>query len=253
MTQLAPPKPQPSWAYFFDIDGTLSELAATPERARLAPALRDRLAALRTLCGGAVAVVSGRPLRDIDAIFDGMLLPAAGQHGAERRDPAGQVSHLPADRARLDEAHAVLARLVARHPGLLLEDKGHSLALHYRAAPRAAGFSHRSMRALQRRLGAGFTVQGGKRLVELVPSGIDKGRAIRAFLMEPPFVGRLPVFLGDDVSDEPAFATVDALDGHSVKVGPGPSAARWRLASVTAVREWLPAPRHAAPAGGAVE
>jgi len=248
MRPLVPPAPDPSWAYFFDIDGTLSELAATPGRARLAPSLRDRLGALRARCGGAVAVVSGRALRDIDVIFDGMLLPAAGQHGAERRDATGRIAQLPVERGCLDDAHAALTRLVARHPGLLLEDKGHSLALHYRAAPRAAGLAHRSMHALQRRLCKGFQVQSGKRLVELVPAGIDKGRAIRAFLQEPPFAGRLPVFLGDDVSDEPAFAAVDVLGGHSVKVGPGPSAARWRLASVTAVSEWLSRPLPGEPA-----
>jgi len=242
-----PPSPRPEWAYFFDIDGTLSELAPTPALARLAPALRLRLGALRALCGGAVALVSGRALGDIDAIFEGLRLPAAGQHGAERRDAAGRVVHLKVERAPIDAAHAALARLAARHRGLLLEDKGHSLALHYRAAPRLAGFAHRAMRAQQRLLGDGFVVQGGKRLVELVPSGTDKGRAILAFLAEPPFAGRLPVFLGDDVSDEPAFATVEARGGISVKVGPGPTSARWRLSGVEAVRQWLPAPDASAP------
>lgn len=239
MTPLDPPAPRAEWAYFFDIDGTLSVLAPTPSSARLAPQVRERLEALRSRCDGAVAVVSGRSLGDIDAICEGLQLPAAGENGAERRTAAGRVVHLPVRRGQLDLALPVLRRLVERNPRLLLEDKGHSLALHYRAVPATAGVAHRTMRQLQRRYGANFVVQRGKRVVELLPAGIDKGKAIRAFLAEPPFKGRLPVFVGDDVSDEPAFAAVNVLGGHSVKVGAGPTNARWRLAGVGAVRRWL--------------
>ncbi len=236
-----PPPPRPEWGYFFDIDGTLAALAPTPDDARPSPEVLARVAALVHRTGGAVALVSGRPLREIDAMFPGLAMPAAGQHGAERRDAAGRVTRLPLPAAPLAMAHDELARLVVRHPGLLLEPKGFSLALHYRAAPRLASFAHRTMRALQRRLGAEFVVQAGKRVVELVPASSDKGVAIRAFLAEAPFRGRTPVFLGDDVTDEHAFAAVNALGGHSVKVGPGPSGARWRLASVAAVCAGLPA------------
>ena len=246
----APPLPRAEWAYFFDIDGTLSVLASTPESARLAPSVRELLEALRARCNGAVAVISGRSLRDIDAMCEGLRLPAAGQNGVERRDAAGRISTRPVARGQLDRALHVLARLVARNPRLLLEDKGHSLSLHYRAVPPLAGVSHRTMRQVQRRLGADFRVQSGKRVVELISTGIDKGQAIRAFLEEPPFRGRLPVFLGDDVSDEPAFAAVDALGGHSVKVGAGPTTARWRLAGVNAVRRWLASGDAPAPVGG---
>lgn len=239
MTPLGPPAPRAEWAYFFDIDGTLSVLAPTPSSARLAPQVRERLEALRARCDGAVAVVSGRSLRDIDAICEGLRLPAAAENGAERRTAAGRVVHLPVRRGQLDLALPVLRRLIERTPRLLLEDKGHSLALHYRAIPSMAGVAHRTMRQLQRRYGADFVVQGGKRVVELLPTGIDKGKAIRVFLEEPPFQGRLPVFVGDDVSDEPAFAAVNALGGHSVKVGSGPTNARWRLAGVGAVLRWL--------------
>jgi trehalose 6-phosphate phosphatase len=239
MTSGAPPAPRAEWAYFFDIDGTLSELAPRPERARLDPPLRERILALRAECGGAVAIISGRPLHQIDRLFAGMQLPAAGQHGAERRDAAGRVSHLPTARDSLERAHAALGRFVARNPQILLEDKGDSLALHYRARPTLAGVAHRAVRAVQRQMGSTFKVQGGKRVVELLPAGIDKGRAVRSFLAEAPFRGRLPVFVGDDRSDEPAFAAVRALGGHAVKVGVGPSTAEWRLASVRAVRDWL--------------
>lgn len=239
MTPMEPPAPSAGWAYFFDIDGTLSVLAPTPSSARLAPHVRERLEALRARCGGAVAVISGRPLSAIDAICEGLRLPAAGQNGAERRTATGRVVALPVRRGQLDRALPVLNRLVARNPRLLLEDKGHSLTLHYRAVPAMAGVAHRTMRQLQRQFGEDFVVQSGKRVVELLPAGVDKGLAVRAFLSEAPFRGRLPVFVGDDVSDEPAFAAVNALDGLSVKVGSGPTSARWRLAGVGAVRRWL--------------
>jgi trehalose 6-phosphate phosphatase len=239
MTPLDPPAPRADWAYFFDVDGTLSVLAPTPSSARLAPQVRERLEALRARCGGAVAIISGRPLNDIDAMCEGLLLPAAGQNGAERRTADGQLVLLPVRRGQLDRALPVLMALVERNPRLLLEDKGHSLTLHYRAVPPMAGVAHRTMRQLQRQYGEDFIVQGGKRVVELLPAGIDKGKAVRAFLTEMPFRGRLPVFVGDDVSDEPAFAAVNALGGHSVKVGSGPTNARWRLAGVGAVRRWL--------------
>jgi len=239
MTAGPPPTPSSGWAYFFDIDGTLSVLAPTPERARLAPAVRERLEDLVARCGGAVAVISGRTLKDIDTICEGLVLPAAGQHGAERRTADGRVVRFPELRGQLDRALALLDSLVSRYPALLLEDKGRSLALHYRALPAMAGAAHRAMHRVQRQLGAALAVQRGKRVVELRPAGVDKGKAIEAFLTEAPFVGRLPVFVGDDVSDEPAFAAVNARGGHSIKVGAGPTAAHWRLADVDAVRRWL--------------
>jgi len=164
MTPLDPPAPRSEWAYFFDIDGTLSVLAPTPSSARLAPQVRERLEALRARCDGAVAVVSGRSLGDIDAICEGLELPAAGENGAERRTAAGRVVRLPVRRGQLDRALPVLRRLVERNPRLLLEDKGHSLALHYRAVPSMAGVAHRTMRQLQRSYGADFVVQSGKRV-----------------------------------------------------------------------------------------
>ncbi len=236
-----PPPPRSEWAYFFDIDGTLAELAATPAVVPIAPALIAGLGALINRTGGAVAVVSGRTLHDIDTIFHGMAIPAAGQHGAERRDAAGRLTAL-ARSAVLAVEREALAHVVSQHAGLLLEDKGFSIALHYRAAPSLAAYAHRLMAAAQRRLGADFLVQAGKRLVELVPASTNKGLAVNAFMQAPPFRGRLPVFLGDDVTDEFAFAAVDALGGHAIKVGAGASRARWRLPSVDAVSAWIAQP-----------
>jgi trehalose 6-phosphate phosphatase len=238
---IAPPPPSSDWAFFFDIDGTLSELVATPDRARIAPELLERIGALVRQTGGAVAVVSGRTLHDIDAIFRGMRIPAAGQHGAEWRDTAGHITRLERP-ASLGAERDALAGIVSRHTGLMLEDKGLSFALHYRAAPQLAAFAHRLVRAAQRRLGPDYIVQAGKRLVELVPDATNKGIAIESFMKQSPFRGRTPVFLGDDVTDEHAFTAVDALGGHSIKVGPGRSAARWRLASVDAVSSWIGQP-----------
>jgi trehalose 6-phosphate phosphatase len=139
----------------------------------------------------------------------------------------------------LEEARRRLGEAVDRYPALLLEDKGLSLALHYRLAPTLASFAHRLMRTLQREIGSDYTVLGGKRIVELKPNGRDKGQAVTEFMAEPPFRGRLPVFVGDDVTDEYGFAVVNALGGHSIKVGRGVSEAKWRLGSVAAVRHWL--------------
>jgi len=249
-----PPPPLPGWAYFFDIDGTLADIADAPAGARVDPEFRRVLAALAQRAGGAVALITGRTIADTDRLFPGLRLPVAGQHGAERRDAAGRVRrHAGAARtaAALDEARRQLGLAAARHPGLLLEDKGLSLALHYRRAPRLAGYAHRLVRAAARRLGGRYTVRPGKRVVELAPDGRDKGAAVLEFLAEPPFRGRTPVFVGDDASDEYGFTVVNRLHGHSVKVGPGRSAARWRLADVAAVRAWLASGLGAAAGAGA--
>lgn len=233
------PPPQRDWAYFFDIDGTLVDLADSPGGAHLDAALRGLIAELHRAAGGAVALISGRAIPDIDALMDAVRLPAAGQHGTERRDAAGRITHHAAPVERLDWAHDRLAEAAARHAGLLLEHKGLSLALHYRRAPRLAGYAHKLVRSLAPRLGREYCIQKGKRIVELKPAGKDKGIAVLEFLEEPPFKGRTAVFVGDDLTDEYGFATVNRLHGYSVKVGPGPTAAHWRLRDVKAVQEWL--------------
>jgi trehalose 6-phosphate phosphatase len=131
--------------------------------------------------------------------------------------------------------------LVDKYSGLLVEDKGETVAVHYRLAPRLGGYLHRLMRRMVREDGEGLSLQAGKRVVEIKPGGYDKGTAILDFMAEPPFRGRRPVFIGDDLTDEPGFAVVNRLDGVSVKVGRGRSIARYRLRNVAAVREWLEA------------
>ncbi|MGH7673912.1 MAG: trehalose-phosphatase [Gemmatimonadales bacterium] len=233
------PAPRPEWAFFFDIDGTLVDVADSPAGVRLEPGLRRVIEALYGSSGGAVALISGRSIADTDRLFPGLNLPAAGQHGVERRDAAGRISRHAFPAVPLDRARRQIAAAVAGRPGLLLEDKGLSLALHYRRAPRLAGYAHRLVRSLVAGLGVEYCVQTGKRVVEMKPAGRDKGVAVLEFMQEQPFRGRTPVFVGDDVTDEYGFATVNQLHGHSVKVGRGATVARWRLPDVAAVRAWL--------------
>jgi len=232
-----PPAPRPDWAYFFDIDGTLLDIADSPGSVQPDRDVRALIEAVYSFSGGAVALISGRSIRDVDLLFHAHL-PAAGQHGTERRDAAGRVTRHAAP-VTLDGAHERLRAAVAEHAGLLLEHKGLSLALHYRRAPRLAGYAHRLVRSVLPELGGAFCVQSGKRVVELRPAGKDKGGAVREFMSEEPFRGRAPVFVGDDRTDEYGFEMVNRLRGYSVKVGHGPSVARWRLRDVRAVRAWL--------------
>jgi trehalose 6-phosphate phosphatase len=230
--------PAANCAYFLDIDGTLVDFTDAPADVRPSRALTRSVERLYQASGGALALITGRSLADVDDLFPARL-PAAGQHGLERRSANGRISRHRARPHSLDTPRRMLADVVARHPRLLLEDKGLSLALHYRRAPRLAGYVHRVMRSLQAPLGHRYCIQRGKRVVELSPAGRDKGAAIAAFMREPPFRGRTPLFIGDDVTDEYGFVMVNRLGGHAIKVGPGHTAARWRLANVSAVIGWL--------------
>jgi trehalose 6-phosphate phosphatase len=235
----APPPPQDDWAYFFDLDGTLIEFAATPRGVRVDQELRLLLERLHRATGGAVALMTGRPIADIDQLFPHTRLPVAGQHGVERRSANGTVSRHPFPTAALDRARRRMAAALNGRQGLLLEDKGSSVALHYRRAPRLAGYAHRLARSVLPALGQQFCVQRGKYVVEVRPAGRDKGVGVVEFMNEAPFQHRRPVFVGDDATDEFGFQAVNRLGGHSIKVGPGRTAARWRLPSVHAVEQWL--------------
>jgi trehalose 6-phosphate phosphatase len=232
-----PPAPQPDWAYFLDVDGTLIDVADTPDAAHVDAGLLDLIARLHRASGGAVALISGRALADLQPRLGKLRLPLAGQHGLERRDAAGKLHLQRTPSAGKRAIKAALAPVLARHPGLLLEDKGLALALHYRRAPHLAAYAQRLMARLA--VGAELELQRGKRVAELKPAGVDKGTAVTAYLAEAPFKGRRPVFIGDDLSDENAFAVVNRLGGVSIKVGRGASCARCRLRDVAAARAWL--------------
>ncbi len=241
------PLPPPPWGFFLDLDGTLIELAETPRGIRTPAGLPGLLERLHDRSGGALALVSGRTIEELDRALHGLRLPAAGLHGLERRGLHGRVHRCVPDPRRSAPVWAGLADRIKRHPGLLAEQKGAAFAIHYRRVPALAGYAHRLARQALAHLGPSYVLQSGKCVAELRPAGADKGDAVRAFLAEPAFRGRTPVFIGDDRTDEAGFAAVDAVGGISIKVGPGPSRARWRLADAKAVRGWLdtgrPAPR----------
>lgn len=234
-----PPVPSVEWAYFLDVDGTLIDIADTPDAVQVDTVLLELIERLHHASGGAVALVSGRAISDLECHLGALRLPLAGQHGLERRDAAGRLwIHAAPPDAKCTIKEALLP-ILARHPGLLLEDKGLTLALHYRMVPHLAAFAHQTMNRLSSSAGEGLEVQRGKRVVEVKPSGVDKGTAVAEYLSESPFKGRRPVFIGDDLNDEHGFAEVNRLDGISIKVGKGVSCARFRLPDVAAVRCWL--------------
>lgn len=240
---IAPPA-LPEWdvrrALFLDVDGTLLEIMRHPDDVLAAPRLKQLLAAASRSLGGALALVSGRTIASLDRIFSPLALPAAGLHGLERRDADGRV-HYPVGYAdRIAAARSELMDFVQSEPGLLLEDKGAALALHYRNAPSMEDECRRRIAMALRAAGEDFHVQKGKMVLELKPSGHDKGTAVQAFMAEAPFRGRQPVFIGDDVTDEDGFRAVNALGGISIRVGASDgSAARLVAANVAGILDWL--------------
>jgi len=239
--RMPPPPLGPRCALFLDIDGTLIDLAPAPDLVHVDPGLATGLAALARRLDGAIALITGRAIADADRLFPGLNLPVAGQHGLERRRADGSIHHHRPSLPGVDGLRNELERFAARHEGLLLEDKGSTLALHYRRAPALAAHVHRTVRAqlASSPHGSAWRLQPGKRVLEVKPEGRDKGSAIREYLRERPFAGRIPVFVGDDRTDEFGFAAVEAAGGWGVKVGPGATQARHRLADVAAVRRWL--------------
>ena len=239
MPPASPPPLRPDWAFFLDLDGTLFDIRATPQAVRRAPEEVELVRRLQEAAGGAVALISGRAIGKIDELFAPLELAAAGQHGAERRDARRKLHRIELPEEKMKHAAAAIRAFAAHHEGLLFEHKGLSMALHYRLAPHLAEAAHAAVREAAAALGGAVEVQDGKMVAELKPAGYDKGSAIGEFMREPPFAGRVPLFIGDDATDEHGFEVVNRLGGYSVKVGEGPSAARWRLAAPAAVRAWL--------------
>lgn len=227
----------PAWAVFLDVDGTLLDLGERPSDVTLRPGLTHTLGALRHVVP--VALVSGRPIAELDRLFAPLVLPAAGQHGAERRSADGRTHRAPVSRPALERAKALLAAWTRDHLGTLLEDKGATLALHFRGAPDLEAEAGRACHDALQLLGDGFLLGTGNMVLEIRPRGWDKGRALAEFMREVPFAGRVPVFVGDDITDEDGFRAANRLGGLSVKVGNGPSAACWRLEGVRQVLDWL--------------
>jgi len=228
-------------ALFLDVDGTLLDIAPTPDAVVVDPSLVQLLRALVLRTQGAVAFVSGRSIATLDQLFQPLLLPAAGLHGFERRSAdASYCRRPPPPGELLASARSALRSLVSQHPGLLLEDKQFALAVHYRAAVHLESLVMNEVERLAQSLGPAFKMQRGRCVAELRPGGADKAAAIAEFMREAPFIGRRPVCLGDDLTDECAFEWVNAAGGLSLSVGAGPhSAATANVPSVAAARQWL--------------
>lgn len=223
-------------AFFLDLDGTLAEIVARPEQAMIAQPMIDLICRLVTQTDGAVAIVSGRCLADIDRLTDPLTLPAAGSHGQELRGVTALGGGVPSDKVAPDVVLKI-TEFAERH-GLLAEPKPGSVALHYRSAPEHEA----ECKALIDGLVADddrYRAVHGKMVSELAQRACDKGTAIAAFAQDAPFAGRVPVMVGDDVTDEDGFRAAQAMGGFGIKIGPGATEARHRLASIEALADWL--------------
>lgn len=237
----APPLPGPdqSWALFLDVDGCLLAFEDDPAAVVVSPPLRTLLQTLHDRLDGALALVSGRGVSDLDRLFGTPPWALAGLHGYQLRDGQGRQRELavdPADQARM---RAAVQALAARLDGVQLEDKQHAMALHCRRAPQHLATLREAAQAVAADL-PGYELQPGNLVMEFKPTGMDKGSAVAELLQQPPFAGRLPVYLGDDLTDEHAFAAVNEAGGMSVRVGSRePSHARFTLSSPASVHAWL--------------
>jgi trehalose 6-phosphate phosphatase len=240
MTAHGLPKADPRWAWFLDVDGTLIELAPRPQDVVVTPRCRAVLVALLRESVGAVALISGRQISVLDGLFAPLHFAAAGVHGLERRDAAGQVSALEPS-PELASVKRELERFRIRYPDALVEDKTISVALHFRLAPQAADAAAELADDIARRYGDALVLQPGNKVFEFRTPGADKGIAIAAFMNEAPFAGRTPVYVGDDATDEAGFAEINRREGISIRIGPGTSLARWRLSTPAALFDWLDA------------
>ena len=226
-------------ALFLDLDGTLAPLAARPSDVGPDPRRSALLRALVARMDGRVAILSGRTLAEIDRILDASVQAVAAVHGLDRR-VQGTDHSPPIGHPALELVTTAFRALAATRPGLLVEAKGQSTALHYRLAPDAAG----AALALAERLAAetGLGLQPGHMVIELRGPGPDKGDSLRNFMQTPPFLGAIPIVVGDDLTDEPAFVAAHSLGGFGVLVGaPRPCAATYGLPDVDAVLSWLEA------------
>jgi trehalose 6-phosphate phosphatase len=238
-----PPLPDTAnrrWAWFLDVDGTLLEIEAYPDLVTADTRLLGLLERLRSNYGGALALVSGRSLEQLDRIFGHVTLAAAASHGLEQRLPDGTVlnraGEVPSGALRR------ITEFAERHAGLVVEQKPFSVGLHYRARPELEEAVLEAMEKIHAELDNDVRLMHGKMVVEIMPAGAHKGSAIRAFMRASPFEGRLPVFVGDDVTDEYGFAAVNELGGMSIRVGAAAgSAAKWQLTDVADLRAWLKA------------
>ena len=232
------PLPEGPWCLFLDVDGTLLHLADSPGGVAVDADLHPLLARLRSAAGGAVALVSGRTIENIDALLGDVSLPVAGLHGCERRDVLGRLHVAPVAREQLADLRGGLRRLVSRHPGLLLEDKGAGVALHFLKARELEHELRAEVALLAAPLVPKFALLDGHAVIEVKPAAHTKGSAVAEFMEEVPFRGRVPIFIGDDQTDYDGFAAVRLHEGMAIAVGPRVKS-EWWLPGPAAVRRWL--------------
>lgn len=226
-------------AILLDIDGTILDIAPTPRDVRMPPELRQTLARLQERSGGALALVSGRPLADIDVIFAPLVLAAIGGHGAELRPVPGIEPQRRAG-SLSPELKRALAALTDLGPGILSEDKGYSFALHYRLATDFGPALRAAVADICSALPAGSVeVLPGKAVVEVKPARINKAAAVRELMTYPPFKNRRPIFIGDDVTDEPVFTIIPEFGGLGFSVGRVVAGVNGHFDGPEDVRAWL--------------
>jgi trehalose 6-phosphate phosphatase len=206
------------WALFLDIDGTLLDLAATPDAIQVPLSLPGDLDAVSVRLGGALALVTGRSLPFADGLFAPFRFPIAGLHGAEFRGADGATTVIAVTPA-FAGLKLRLAEKTAWMEGVLIEDKGAAVAAHYRLAPAYDTALEKIMRDFAEEAGPGWVLQPGKMVFEIRPARADKGEAVASYLEQPPFAGRMPIAIGDDLTDETMFALANARGGHSIRVG----------------------------------
>jgi len=239
------PFPPTDCCFFLDFDGTLVDFAATPDTIEVPSELISLLAALGATHDGALAIVTGRALADIDCYLAPLYLPTAALHGTVRRNLSGQL-YGGADAVEFVTRTSMVRERIADwltiHPGLLLEDKGLALAVHFRALPYDARLLHELQTELHRELATelpeGMELLNGDFVVEVRPRGADKRSAVEAFLAEAPFRDRFPVYLGDDLADINAMIAVESCGGLAIAVGQRLQM-RYHVPSPTAARAWL--------------
>jgi trehalose 6-phosphate phosphatase len=226
------------YALFFDFDGTLADIAARPDDVQVSDDTRATLQALRSALAGAVAIISGREIASVDHFLLPVRLAVSGVHGLTRRDAEGRLYAPDLDSGDIQHVEEQLAPFVSANSGLLLERKHGAIALHYRQRPELEDASRAAMRAAIHERN-GFRLRPGKMVIEALAHESNKGAAIESFLSEPPFIGRVPVFAGDDVTDEDGFALVNSRQGISIKVGGGETLAQYRARDTQELLSWL--------------
>lgn len=229
-----------STALFFDFDGTLVDIAEHPDSVTLTAPAAHALAALSEAVDGAVAIVSGRPIRDIDRYLGPYIpdIPIAGVHGLEFRNGVGVVDRFPFDERAFASLTAKVRDLAGRHDDLVVEAKQGSLALHYRQRPDLEAVVRSSASTLASET-PGVDLVLGKMVVELRLGGRNKGDAIARFMGEQAFRGRTPWFFGDDATDEDGFRFVNGAGGRSFRIGDGPTMAKESFDDFDAFQRWL--------------